>query len=73
MRLPMTVAVLMTFAFMASASATTCTQAVARCKLAGSSKPNIGSMCEAAGASCMKDGNFIGPVTRTPWKNLRRQ
>jgi len=73
MRLTMTVAVLMAFTFTASASATTCTQAVARCKLAGSSKPNIDSMCEAAGASCMKDGNFIGPVTHTPWKNLRKQ
>ena len=67
------IAFLTTFAFMTSASATTCTQAVARCKLAGSSKPNIDSMCEAAGASCMKNGNFIGPVTHTPWKNLRKQ
>jgi len=29
----------------------------------GSSKPNIDSQCEAAGVACMKDGNFIGPVT----------
>jgi hypothetical protein len=35
------------------ASATTCTQAVAKCKQEGSSKPNIDRMCEAAGASCM--------------------
>lgn len=73
MRLSITVAALMTFAFATSTSATTCTQAVARCKLAGSTKPNIDSQCEAAGASCMKDGTFIGPVTHTPWKNLRRQ
>ncbi len=55
------------------ASATTCTQAVARCKMEGSSKPNIDRMCEAAGASCMRDGYFIGPVTHKPWKNLRKE
>jgi hypothetical protein len=73
MRLLTTVAALMAFAFAAPASATTCTQAVARCKLTGATKPNVDSQCEAAGAACMKDGNFIGPVTHTPWKNLRKQ
>ena len=33
---------------------------------AGPASPNIDSMGEAARASCMKDGNFIGPVTRRP-------
>src|SRR5581483_1684334 len=70
MRLRINVAFFMVFAFMPSASATTCTQAVAKCKQMGASKPNIDSLCEAAGASCMKDGKFIGPVSHTPWKNL---
>jgi hypothetical protein len=70
----MSVVALAAFAFVAPASAiTTCTQAVARCKGLGSSKPNIDSRCEAAGIACMKDGNFIGPVTHIPWKNLRKQ
>ena len=73
MRLPIAIAVLVAFAFTASAGATTCPPAVARCKLAGSSKPNIESMCEAEVPPVMKDGNFIGPVTHTPWKNLRKQ
>ena len=74
MRLLRTVAALTAFAFAVPASAmTTCTEAVARCKLSGGIKPNIDSMCEAAGAACMKDGNFIGPVTHTPWKNLQKK
>jgi len=73
MRLLITVA-LTAFAFAAPASAmTTCTEAIARCKLSGAIKPNIDGMCEAAGAACMKDGNFIGPVTHTPWKNLQKK
>lgn len=73
MRLFVAVTTLMAFAFAAPANSTTCTQAVARCKQVGSTKPNIDSQCEAAGAACMKDGNFIGPVTHIPWKNLQRR
>jgi hypothetical protein len=73
MRLLTTVAALTAVVFMVPASATTCTQAVARCKLSGATKPNIDGQCEAAGAACMKDGNFIGPVTHTPWKNLQKK
>jgi hypothetical protein len=74
MRLLINTAALTAFAFAARASAmTTCTQAVARCKLSGAIKPNIDSMCEAAGSACMKDGDFIGPVTHTPWKNLQKK
>jgi hypothetical protein len=49
------------------AYATTCSEAVARCKIAGGTKPNIEKSCEAAGASCMKTGRFRGPVTNTIW------
>jgi hypothetical protein len=71
MRLLVAVAILM--ALTAPASSTTCTQAVARCKQVGSTKTNIDSQCEAAGAAFMKNGNFVGPVTHVPWKNLHRQ
>ena len=74
MRLLITIAALTAVGLAAPAGAmTTCTQAIARCKLSGAIKPNIDSMCEAAGAACMKDGNFIGPVTHTPWKNLQKK
>ncbi|MGH6766531.1 MAG: hypothetical protein ACREC2_13025, partial [Bradyrhizobium sp.] len=36
---------------------------------AGPASPNIDSMGEAARASCIKDGNFTGPLTETPWKS----
>ena len=48
-----------------AAQATTCTEAVARCKAAGASKPHIEASCEAAGAQCLKTGRFRGPVTNT--------
>jgi hypothetical protein len=54
------------------ASATTCTEAIARCKAAGKDKPCIESQCQAAGAGvCMNDGTFVGPVSGTTWRNLR--
>jgi hypothetical protein len=73
MRLLVAVTTLAALAFAAPVSSTTCTQAVARCKQVGSTKTNIDSQCEAAGAACMKNGNFVGPVTHVPWKNLQRQ
>lgn len=58
----------------ALAHATTCTEAVARCKIAGATKPGIGVSCEAAGAACMKTGRFRGPITNTAWPdNLIRR
>jgi hypothetical protein len=56
-----------TFVSASSAYATTCSEAIARCKIAGASKPNIERSCEIAGASCMKTGRFRGPVTNTVW------
>jgi hypothetical protein len=53
----------------ASTGATTCSEAVARCKITGASKPNIEISCEAAGAACMKSGRFRGPVTNTFWSD----
>jgi hypothetical protein len=68
------VMILAMFVSTASAHATTCTEAVARCKIAGASKPNIEKSCEATGASCMKTGRFRGPVTNTLWPDhLTRQ
>jgi hypothetical protein len=72
MRILIVFSVLMTV-FATSASATTCTQATANCKKTGAGKPNIEAKCEAAGVSCMRDGYFMGPVSRTPWKNLRKE
>ena len=43
----------------------TCTEAIARCKAAGTSKPHIEESCNAAGAQCMKTGRFRGPITNT--------
>lgn len=50
-----------------SSGATTCSEAVSRCKIAGATKPNIEKSCEAAGVACMKTGRFRGPVTNTLW------
>jgi len=61
------VTIFATFMGTTSAHATTCSEAVARCKVAGASKPNIGKSCEMAGASCIKTGRFRGPVTNTIW------
>jgi hypothetical protein len=57
-----------------SAQGTTCSQAVARCKAAGASKPYIEQSCNAAGASCMRTGRFRGPITNTdfPDRLIRR-
>jgi hypothetical protein len=41
--------------------------------LSGADKPDIDRQCEAAGSARMKDGNFIGPVTHTSWKNLQKK
>ena len=51
----------------ATAHATTCSEAVARCKAAGASKAYIEASCSDAGAVCMKTGRFRGPVTNTIW------
>lgn len=59
--------VFVTFATTVSSDATTCSEAVARCKIAGASKPHIEISCEEAGAACMKTGRFRGPVTNTSW------
>jgi hypothetical protein len=53
-----------------SANATTCSEAVARCKVEGASKPYIETSCKAAGASCMKTGKFVGPITNTAFKGV---
>jgi hypothetical protein len=73
MRLLVQVATLAAFAFAAPASSTTRTQAAARCKQVGSTKPTSIANASVAGAACMKNGNFAGPVTHVPWKNLQRQ
>ena len=57
----------------AAAGATTCTQAVARCKVAGASKPYIDKQCQAAGDACKTTGIFYGPVSGTTWKGLRKE
>jgi hypothetical protein len=56
-----------------TANATTCTEAIGKCRMAGASKANIDVKCQAAGAACMKSGTFIGPVTGTVWKHLRKE
>jgi hypothetical protein len=56
-----------TFVGTVSAHATTCSEAVARCKIAGASKPYIEASCNAAGDACMKTGRFRGPITNTIW------
>ena len=45
------------------ASATTCTEAVGKCRLEGANKPDIDQKCQAAGGACMKTGIFVGPIT----------
>jgi hypothetical protein len=55
------------FVSAAPAHATTCSEAVARCKAAGASKAYIEASCNEAGAACMKTGRFRGPVTNTVW------
>ncbi len=55
------------------ANATTCTQAVAKCRAEGAAKPDIDAKCQAAGAVCMKTGTFVGPILGRVWKNLRRE
>jgi hypothetical protein len=57
----------------APASATTCSQAVARCVSDGSNQPNIASKCQAAGDECKKSGTFLGPVSGKTWKGLKKQ
>jgi hypothetical protein len=67
MRKPVIVILSATFVATVSANATTCSEAVARCKIAGASKPYIDTSCDAAGAACMKTGRFRGPVTNMIW------
>lgn len=67
MRISATIILSMIFVTTASARATTCSEAVARCKIAGANKANIEVSCEAAGAACMKTGRFRGPITNTLW------
>ena len=56
-----------------AANATTCSQAVARCAVAGKTKPNIESQCKAAGNACKATGVFYGPVSGTTWSGLRKE
>jgi hypothetical protein len=51
----------------AAEGARTCNDAVAKCQLEGSNKPNIPQRCAAAGAQCRKTGVFVGPVTGRKW------
>jgi hypothetical protein len=55
------------------AHATTCTEAIAKCRMAGANKPNTVRKCRAAGNSCLKNGTFIRPASGTSWKNLRKE
>ena len=48
--------------------ARSCAEAVAKCQLEGSNKPNIIPRCQAAGARCKKTGVFVGPVTGRSWR-----
>jgi len=57
----------------ARASATTCSEAVAKCRSDSLNKPDIDSKCQAAGSACMKTGIFLGPISGKTWKNLKRQ
>ena len=59
--------------FVSAANATTCSEAIGRCRLEGANKLHIDAKCQAAGDACMKTGIFVGPVTGTVWKNLRKE
>jgi hypothetical protein len=55
------------------ASAWSCTQSIAQCQIEGANKENIIERCRAAGASCMKTGVFVGPITGKKWNNVPRK
>ena len=57
----------------APAFAMTCTEAVSRCIAIGADKPYIMEACKSAGAFCMKNGRFIGPVSGTHWDNVTQK
>lgn len=71
MRVLAVIALLVTLS--SAANATTCTQAIGRCKQEGAQKPNIERKCEAAGSACMKNGVFVGPITGKVWKNVGKR
>ncbi len=51
--------------------ATTCDQAVYKCKTEGNHKSENVAKCEAAGDHCKKTGDWIGPVTGKTFKLSR--
>jgi hypothetical protein len=55
------------------AGAWSCTQSIAQCQIEGANKENIIEKCRAAGASCMKTGVFVGPITGKKWNNVPRK
>jgi hypothetical protein len=55
------------------AVAWSCTQSIAQCQIEGANKESIIEKCRAAGASCMKTGVFIGPITGKKWNNVPRK
>ena len=45
-----------------------CTEAITKCQIEGSTKPNIAERCRAAGEKCKKTGVFVGPITGRSWR-----
>ena len=54
------------------AGAWSCTQSIGQCQIEGANKENIVEKCRAAGASCMKTGVFVGPITGKKWTVPRK-
>jgi hypothetical protein len=57
----------------APAGAWSCTKSIAQCQIEGANKENVVEKCRAAGASCMKTGVFVGPITGKKWNNVPKR
>jgi hypothetical protein len=55
------------------AGAWSCTQSIAQCQIEGANKENVIEKCRASGASCMKTGVFVGPITGKKWNNVPKR
>jgi len=64
---------LVTVANTSPAGAWSCTQSIAQCQIEGANKESIIVKCREAGASCMKTGVFVGPITGKRWTNVPRR